>query len=157
MKRKLKKGDLVKMLPAPELFKVLKDRNFCTNDATRKYVADTIGGKKGVVSCIEDRYAYDYFFFLPSEDRDEYSVPYQAVDTRIEGRPVLLTDLIDTIHYTIIKHRGKNDIALNEINSLDALIRVDKKLENYSVEETERWQEIMALRDGSKIVLPPST
>ena len=62
-------------------------------------------------------------------------------------RYVSLTDLIDVIHYTIIKHRGENIIALKEIQQLEYLIKGSKKLENYSVEETELWQSIIRKRN----------
>jgi hypothetical protein len=67
----------------------------------------------------------------------------------VSSRFVSLTDLIDVIHYTIIKHRGENIIALEEIQRLEWLIKGSKELENYSVEETELWQSIMRQRNGS--------
>jgi hypothetical protein len=64
------------------------------------------------------------------------------------SRFVSLTDLIDVIHYTIIKHRGENLVALKELQRLDWLIKGSKELDNYSVEETELWQSIMRQRNG---------
>ena len=58
----------------------------------------------------------------------------------VSSRFVSLTDLIDVIHYTIIKHRGENIVALEEIQRLEWLIKGSKELENYSVEETELWR-----------------
>lgn len=87
-KVKLTKGDIVKMLPVEELFKILKQRNFCTNDETRKWVSEAIGGKKGIVESIEDRYAFDYFYFEIS-DGTNYSVPYEAVDPY---EPIIFND-----------------------------------------------------------------
>ena len=66
----------------------------------------------------------------------------------VSSRFVSLTDLIDVIHYTIIKHRGENIVALEEIQRLEWLIKGSKDLENYSVEETELWQSIMRQRNG---------
>ncbi len=81
MKVRLEKNDRVKMLPAPELFDILKSRNFCYDDATRQKIADEIGGKNGVVQKIEDKYAFDYFYFLPdgNESHQNYSMPYESV------------------------------------------------------------------------------
>lgn len=65
----------------------------------------------------------------------------------VRGGFVSLTDLIDVIHYTIIKHRGENLVALEEIQRLEWLIKGSKELDNYSVEETELWQSIMRQRN----------
>ena len=84
MKILLEEGDAVTMLPTPKLMEVLKGRNFCTNDKIRQKVADEIGGKEGVVSNIELKYALDYFYFSPhSSASNQYSVPYEAVDFSI--------------------------------------------------------------------------
>ena len=63
---------------------------------------------------------------------------------------VVLTDLIDVIHYTIIKNRGENIVALDEIQRLEYLLKGSKELENYSVEETGLWKSIMRQRNGFK-------
>jgi len=76
----LERGDKVKMLPTPQLMKVLQIRNFCFDDEMREKVANEIGGKEGIVQSIEDKYAFDYFFFLPSGEERNYSIPYHAVD-----------------------------------------------------------------------------
>lgn len=82
MEKKLQQGDNVKMLQTEDLMKVLQNRNFCTDDETRQKVADKIGGKEGVVKSIEDRYAFDYFYFLPNGSERAYSVPYQSIDLK---------------------------------------------------------------------------
>lgn len=80
--RRLEKGDSIKLLSVPELMGVLQMRNFCTDDETRREVANLIGGKKGVVWSIEDKWAFDYFYFLPdgNEPHQRYSIPYESVD-----------------------------------------------------------------------------
>jgi len=80
MRTMLEQGDKVKILPTPQLMKVLQMRNFCTDDVTRQKVADEIGGKEGIVQSIEQKWAFDYFYFLPSGEERNYSIPYQAVD-----------------------------------------------------------------------------
>lgn len=77
---------------------------------------------------------------------EEQNLNNNSQKTDVGNCSVLLTDLIDVIHYTIIKHLGKNAIALEEIQKLQWLI-YNKKLENYSVEETEFWQFIMHQRN----------
>lgn len=62
-------------------------------------------------------------------------------------RYVTITDLIDVIHYTIIKKLGKNEVILKEIQSIQGKISGDKILENYSVEDTEFWKSILKQRD----------
>ncbi len=80
MRAFLETGDKVKILPTSQLFDVLKMRDFCLDDETRHQVANEIGGKEGIVQSIEVKYAFDYFFFLPDGSKENYSIPYQAVD-----------------------------------------------------------------------------
>ena len=81
MRTMLEKGDRVKILPTPEVMKVLQMRNFCIDDVTRQKVADEIGGKEGIVQSIEQKWAFDFFYFLPDgEEKNNYSIPYQSVD-----------------------------------------------------------------------------
>ena len=81
-KTRLEKGDKITIIPVEEFFKVLQMRNFCTNDETRRRVAEEIGGKEGIVESIEDKYAFDYFYFLPNakEHYKLYSIPWESVD-----------------------------------------------------------------------------
>lgn len=76
---KLVKGQKVQLKPVDELFEVFKRRGFFRNDELRKKFANEIGGRIGVVHNIEDKYAFDYFFFQLEETGDTYSIPYQSV------------------------------------------------------------------------------
>lgn len=82
----LRQGEKIKLLPPDQLMKVLQNRNFCSNDETRQRVANSIGGKWGIVESIEDKYAFDYFFFLPIGEIINYSIPYGSVDFASEER-----------------------------------------------------------------------
>lgn len=79
MKIMLEKGDKVKLLPAEQLMEVFQKRNFFKNDETRQEFANKIGGKAGVVSDIEEKYAFDYFYFMPDGFLEVYSIPYQSI------------------------------------------------------------------------------
>lgn len=88
----IRTGDKVKLFPANELFQILKMRNFCFDDETRQKVANEIGGKTGTVKSVEEKYQYDYFFFVPdvNESDDSYSIPYQAIDwSKIEMTTII--------------------------------------------------------------------
>ena len=80
MKTMLEQGDKIKIIPTEQLFELLKIRNFCSDDETRKRVSDAIGGKEGIVKSIEQKWAFDYFYFLPNGEDRSYSIPYQSVD-----------------------------------------------------------------------------
>jgi len=80
----LNTGDKIELLPVEELFKVLQMRNFCFDDETRQKVADEIGGSQGIVQSIEQKYQFDYFFYLKDGDITNYSIPYQVVLSKIE-------------------------------------------------------------------------
>jgi hypothetical protein len=81
MKIMLEKGDRVKLLPTEQLMEVLQRKNFCFDDETRQRIANEIGGKEGVVSEIEEKYAFDYFYFTPDKSISilSYSIPYQSI------------------------------------------------------------------------------
>lgn len=72
--------DQIQLLPVLQLYQLLKLRNFCSDDETRQRVADAIGSSRGTVDSIEDKYAFDYFYFKPEGKTETYSIPYQAVD-----------------------------------------------------------------------------
>jgi len=61
----LNTGDKIELLPVEELFKVLQMRNFC-------------------LQSIEQKYQFDYFFYLKDGDITNYSIPYQVVLSKIE-------------------------------------------------------------------------
>lgn len=42
MKTMLEQGDKIKIIPTEQLFELLKIRNFCSDDETRKRVSDAI-------------------------------------------------------------------------------------------------------------------
>ena len=79
MRIKLKKGDKVSLLPTQQLFQLFEQRNFFSSDFRQK-AAEVLGKKDGVVSSIEDKYAFDYFLFLPNGETISWSVPYKAVN-----------------------------------------------------------------------------
>ena len=76
--RKLKVGDKVKLLPPEELLEIFNSRKFFSED--RETAAGLLGNAEGTVDDIEDKYAYDYFFFLPDGKTANWSIPYEAVD-----------------------------------------------------------------------------
>jgi hypothetical protein len=80
MRIMLEQGDKVKIIPTPQLMELLQKRNFCSDDETRKRVSDEIGGKEGIVKTIEQKWAFDYFYFLPNGSDKHYSIPYESVD-----------------------------------------------------------------------------
>ena len=79
MKIGLQQGDKVKLLPTPQLAELFERRRFFS-DLFRQEAAEKLGGKEGIVNSIEDKYAFDYFFFLPNGETNTWSIPYQAVD-----------------------------------------------------------------------------
>ncbi len=81
MKNKLQTGDRVEILPIPELSTVLQNRRFCSDDETRQRVADKIGDTKGIVYSIEEKYAFDHFYYQPDGSEERFSIPYQSVVT----------------------------------------------------------------------------
>lgn len=82
MKTKLQKGDRVQLLPAEELLEIFNQRKFFGEDF-REEAAGILGSAEGTVDSIEDKYRFDYFFFLPDGKTANWSVPYEAVDTVI--------------------------------------------------------------------------
>ena len=82
MKTKLKKGDRVQLLPAEKLLDVFNQRKFF-GEGFREEAAGILGSAVGTVDGIEDKYAFDYFFFLPEGKTANWSVPYEAVDNVI--------------------------------------------------------------------------
>lgn len=78
MKQMLEKGDRVKLLPADQLKGLFDARGFFSIDFREK-AAEFLGGKEGIVESIEQKYAFDYFFFLPDGEKQTWSIPYQAV------------------------------------------------------------------------------
>lgn len=80
MEKRLKKGDHITLISKEDLLKVLEKRNFCGEDKWRKIISESIGGTSGIVDSIEDKWAFDYFYFRPDGKEDTYSIPYQAVD-----------------------------------------------------------------------------
>jgi hypothetical protein len=78
MKEMLEKGDRVKLLSTPQLKELFENRGFFSSDFRQK-AAETLGDKEGVVESIEEKYAFDYFFFLPDGQKQSWSIPYQAV------------------------------------------------------------------------------
>jgi hypothetical protein len=83
MAQKLNKGDAVKLLPELKLLELFVRRNFFSSLALREEFAALLGGKSGVVESIEDKYQFDYFYFMPNGTSDRYSIPYQSVDFSI--------------------------------------------------------------------------
>jgi hypothetical protein len=79
MKIMLEKGDRVKLLPAEQLMEVFQRRNFFADNEIRQRFANQIGGKEGVVEIIEEKYAFDYFYFRPDDTMETYSIPYQSI------------------------------------------------------------------------------
>lgn len=75
----LKKGDRVKLINQEQLFELFERKSFFTEDY-RKEASEKLAGKEGVVKSIEDKYAFNYFFFLPDGEDHSYSIPYHAVD-----------------------------------------------------------------------------
>lgn len=76
---KLRRGQYVQLKTSDELLEIFNSRNFFSDDSTRKRIVKDIGGKTGIVEFIEDKYAYDYFFFKIPETGDTYSIPYESV------------------------------------------------------------------------------
>jgi hypothetical protein len=89
MAQKLNKGDTVTLLPYKELFTVLTERNFFA-DSLKRPLAMGLGGTKGTVEKIEEKYQYDYFYYLPEGHTESYSIPYQAVDFSTNEKCTLL-------------------------------------------------------------------
>lgn len=52
---------------------------------------------------------------------------------------IKITDLLDVVHYTVIKNKGENTIILHELQSIWQKI-TDKKLENYGVQGITFWE-----------------
>lgn len=81
MRVALEQGDKIQLLPQNQLLEVFRRRNFFLNDETRIEFAEKLGGKRGTVMKIEDRYQFDYFYFkLDNSDDHSYSIPYGSVD-----------------------------------------------------------------------------
>lgn len=78
----LQKGDKVTLMPAAPLLRIFIGRNFFRSDDDRIKFAGDLGGKTGTVTSIEEKYAFDYFYFLPdgNEPHQTYSIPYESVD-----------------------------------------------------------------------------
>ncbi len=57
-------------------------------------------------------------------------------------KEIRISDLLDVIHFTMIRELGKNEIALDFIQKMDYLIKTGQ-LQNYSVNETELWKSFM--------------
>lgn len=90
MRFRLEKGDKVTMYPAAVLLRIFQARNFFLTDDDRIKFAGDLGGVTGTVTSIEEKYASDYFFFLPdgNESHNTYSMPYESVD--FNHKPVIL-------------------------------------------------------------------
>ncbi len=54
---------------------------------------------------------------------------------------VVISDLLDVIHFTIIRKYGENDIILTQLKEIDDIIQ-SGKLENLKVEGTPFWESI---------------
>ena len=85
MRTRLEQGDRVKLLPTPQLAELFERKRFFS-DEFRQKAAEQLGGKEGTVNSIEDKYSFDYFFFLPNGETDTWSIPYQAVDFEAVGK-----------------------------------------------------------------------
>lgn len=54
---------------------------------------------------------------------------------------IVISDLLDVVHYTIIKNKGENTIILHELQSISRKIQ-EKKLDNYPVQGITFWESI---------------
>lgn len=54
---------------------------------------------------------------------------------------IKITDLLDVVHYTVIKNKGENTIILNELQMIERKIS-EGKLENYPVQGITFWESI---------------
>lgn len=57
----------------------------------------------------------------------------------VEKDKVLISDLLDVIHFAIIKNLGENDIILDELTAIDNKIKA-KRLVNYPVKGVAIWE-----------------
>ena len=80
----LNTNDKVKLLPAKELFDVFQIRKFFSDVETRQKFADKLGDSTGIVESIEEKYQFDYFFYLKDGDISPYSIPSQSVYINME-------------------------------------------------------------------------
>lgn len=78
----LERGDKVTMHSAEVLLRIFQTRNFFLTEEDRLKFAEDLGGKTGTVSSIEEKWQFDYFYFLPdgNEPHQTYSLPYESVD-----------------------------------------------------------------------------
>ena len=53
-----------------------------------------------------------------------------------------ISDLLDMVHFTIIKKKGENNIILDELDSIDKKIK-SGELKNYVVNETTYFRAII--------------
>ncbi len=79
MKQRLQRGDKVKLMPEKELFELFERRNFFSKDF-RQAAAEKLASTTGVVDSIEEKYAHDYFFYLPDGESSTWPIPVQAVN-----------------------------------------------------------------------------
>ena len=55
---------------------------------------------------------------------------------------ITIKDLMDIIHYTIIKNSGENTKFIDEVRKFDSLID-QGEIENYDVSKSEMWQTLL--------------
>lgn len=125
------------MLPEQDLFNVLCQRNFFTSD-NRPGLARQLGGKYGMVTNIEDKYAFDYFFFAADAAPDQtFTIPYEAVDfnVRLVQTTPKSTDRFKVKVSEIINAEiRRREICSHELNMIDFLdddgnvIKIDPKV-----------------------------
>ncbi len=60
----------------------------------------------------------------------------------IKKTPIVISDLLDVVHTTIIKEKGKNDIILDELRSIEKKID-EGKLKNYRIVDNPFWYSIL--------------
>lgn len=63
---------------------------------------------------------------------------------------VTIQDLLDVIHWTIIKEEGENSKCLHELDSIYGKIQ-RKYIPNYKVKETTFWKVITKHRKGPSV------
>lgn len=63
-----------------------------------------------------------------------------------------IRDLLDVIHWTMIKQEGENDKCLHELDSIDNKIR-GGYMENYKVKETTFWQSLAKHDKGYSMMM----
>lgn len=56
---------------------------------------------------------------------------------------IVISDLLDVIHYTVIKNEGENTVILHELQAIDRKIK-EGRLANYPVQGVTFWESILS-------------